>query len=96
MFGNVYLCSHKSKHTLYALKSVSRAKINAYRLQENIMLEKDLLLKLDHPMILRLTKTFKDQDRLYLLTEYIHGIDLFDAIRDVNQVTDTLAKFYTG
>jgi serine/threonine protein kinase len=81
---------------MYALKSVSRAKISAYRMEQNIMQEKDLLLRLDNPMIMRLVKTFKDADRLYLLTEFIHGIDLFDAIRDVDRVSDDMAMFYTG
>ena len=34
-------------------------------------------------MILKLIKTFKDIARVYFLTEYIQGTDLFDALRKI-------------
>jgi serine/threonine protein kinase len=30
MFGNVYLCIHREKKTVYALKSVLRATVDEY------------------------------------------------------------------
>jgi cGMP-dependent protein kinase len=39
-------------------------------------------------MIMKLVKTFKDQKRVYFLTEYIHGLDLFDAIREIGLLSD--------
>jgi serine/threonine protein kinase len=47
-------------------------------------------------MIMKCVKTLKDSNRIYFLTEHINGIDLFDALREVNVVSDSLAKFYTG
>jgi serine/threonine protein kinase len=73
MFGSVFLCAHKTKGTLYALKSVSRVKVNKFQIHSNLVAERELLLRLDHPMIMRLVKTFKDEARVYYLLEYIHG-----------------------
>ena len=60
------------------------------------MNEKNLLTRLDHNGIVHMVKTFKDKDRVYFLREYIHGIDLWDAMREINIVSDDQAKFYVG
>lgn len=39
-------------------------------------------------MIVKLVKTFKDDNRIYFLMEYINGKDLFDVIRDIGQVSE--------
>jgi cGMP-dependent protein kinase 1 len=96
MFGNVFLVVDKKKHRLYALKTVSRNKILKYEIQENLKLERTILLRLDHLFILKLVKTFKDDQRIYLLTELVKGSDLFDVLRDLNIVTDSEAKFYVA
>jgi len=40
-----------------------------------------MLMLLDHNMILKLVKTYKDTKRMYFLTEYVKGMDLFDVLR---------------
>jgi len=47
-------------------------------------------------MIMKLVKTFKDEDRIYFLMEFIHGIDLFDAIRELDVVDNEQCKFWVG
>lgn len=89
MFGCVYLVSHRTKKTLYALKCVSRKKIHMYQIYDNLVDERKITLQLDHSMIMKLVKTFKDSSRIYFLMEYIHGIDMFDAIREMNVVSDS-------
>lgn len=96
MFGNVFLVIDKYKRRLYALKTVSRKKIQKYEIQENLVLERKVLMALDHIMILKLIKTFKDEKRIYLLTEFVNGSDLFDTIRVLNLLSDADAKFYTS
>ena len=96
MFGNVFLVSDKNRNRLYALKTVSRRKIERYEIQENLILERKILLQLDHFLILKLVRTFKDQRRIYFLTEFVRGLDLFDVLRQLNLVSDRDAKFYTA
>lgn len=96
MFGNVYLAANTEKGTLYALKTVTRSKIAQFNMYENIQLERSILMQLDHNMILKLTKTFKDPKRVYFLTEYVTGQDLFDAIRAMGLLGDYDAKFYVS
>lgn len=51
---------------------------------------------LDHTMILKLVKTYKDSKRIYFLTEYVKGMDLFDVLRAMGLLNDNDAKFYTA
>jgi cGMP-dependent protein kinase 1 len=94
MFGNVFLVIHKSNQNLYALKTVDRRKINAYQIEENIALERKILLELDHVLIMKLVRTYKDDKRLYFLMEYIRGMDLFDVIRKLQLLKECDARFY--
>ena len=96
MFGNVFLTAHRTKRMLYALKTVDRRKILAYDIQENIVLERKVLLELDHIFILKLIRTFKDEFRLYFLLEYIKGMDLFDVLRELGLLNETDSRFYTA
>lgn len=96
MFGNVFLAIHKSKKTYYALKCVSRKKIEAYQIQPNILLERKVLLQLDHPLVMKLVKTFKDEQRVYFLLEFVVGLDLFDVLRKMNLLADADSRFYTA
>ena len=96
MFGNVFLTVHKSKKYFYALKTIDRRKIAAYEIYENIVLERRILMQLDHIFIMKLVRTFKDSARLYFLLEFINGSDLFEVIRKLNLVSENDARFYTA
>jgi cGMP-dependent protein kinase len=95
-FGNVHLVIHNSKNYLYALKSISRVKIEKYECYNDIVLERKILLQLDHPFIVKLVKTFKDGKRVHFLLEYVQGMDLFDTIRKMDILKENEARFYTS
>lgn len=47
-------------------------------------------------MISKFISTYKDKNRIYFLTEYVPGIDLYDALREMRLLSDTDAKFFTA
>mmetsp|Transcript_6147 Transcript_6147/g.792 ORF Transcript_6147/g.792 Transcript_6147/m.792 type:complete len:212 (+) Transcript_6147:1707-2342(+) len=94
MFGHVFLVVHKEKRSLYALKCIPRIKIACYELHESLLLEKRILMQLDHPFILKLIKSFKDSNRIYFLLEYVRGLDLFEVLRQMNLVSNEDAQFF--
>lgn len=93
-FGKVFLVRHKKEETLYALKTVERWKISEFNIYDNLLNERTILLQLDHPMLMKLVKTFKDDERLYFLCEYVEGCDLFDVLRNLDRVDEKLSMFY--
>ena len=74
-FGKVFLV-HNQKH-FYAIKF---AKIKNILMNKNLMRyyynEKKIMLQIDHPFILKLVKTLKNNEYLFFLLEYIDGITL--------------------
>jgi hypothetical protein len=52
MFGSVALVAHESRDMLFAIKSVPRTKIEAYEIHESLILERNILLQLDHTFIM--------------------------------------------
>lgn len=96
MFGLVVLVSHAQHKTLYALKSVPRSKVQLYDLHSNLAQERKIMLQVDHSLIIKLIRTFKDSDRVYFLLEYVSGLDFFDVLRLMGLVSNEDARFYTA
>ena len=95
MLGEVFLTMSLKTDHLYALKAIDRHKIDNAKIQDNLMLERKVLMQLDHLFILKLIKTFKDRKRIYFLLEYVRGADMFDVIRELGLLSSDDAKFYT-
>lgn len=94
--GNVNLTVHKEKGTLYIIKSILRQTIEENRIHSSLILEKSILMQIDHVMIIKLIKTFKDDKRIYFLLEYVNGKDLFDVCRELGKITEEQGKFYAA
>lgn len=92
--GVVFLAVHEKKKILFALKTVHKQKIYEYNMYAGIKLERKILLQLDHTFIMKLVKTFKDNKRVYFLTEYVRGMDLFDVIRKMNFISEAESRFF--
>ena len=95
MLGEVYLTTSLKNNHLYALKCIDRHKIDNSKIQDNLMLERKILMQIDHCFILKLIKTFKDCKRVYFLLEYVRGADMFDVIRELGLLSSEDARFYT-
>ena len=70
-FGRVRLVYHRATRAVYALKMLQKETIVKMKQQRNILNEKDILLRVDHPFIIRLFDTYRDRDRLYMLLELV-------------------------
>jgi CRP-like cAMP-binding protein len=70
-FGRVRLAFHRKTNRTFALKMLQKNQIVRLKQQSNIMNERDILLRMDHPFIIKLYDTYKDRDRLYMLLEIV-------------------------
>ena len=93
-YGNVSLVKNNKKNYLYAIKNISNKQILYNQLSSNLDLEKGILLRIDHPFIVKLVKTLKDDRFIYFLMDYIRGKELFDVIRDIGILTKSQCLFY--
>ncbi len=69
--SQVKLVYHAATKRTFAMKILQKVQIQQLRQQANIMNERDLMMKIDHPFILKLYDTYKDRDRLYMLLELV-------------------------
>eukprot|EP00397_Hematodinium_sp_SG-2012_P002186 GEMP01002192.1.p1 GENE.GEMP01002192.1~~GEMP01002192.1.p1 ORF type:complete len:968 (+),score=173.95 GEMP01002192.1:11-2914(+) len=93
-FGTVKLVVHKKTKTRYALKCVRKIAVMELKQEESIKMEREILAENDHPFIIRLVRTFKDDRFLYFLTELVTGGELYDAIRKLGILTPCQSQFY--
>ena len=95
-YGNVYLVQNKRNKFPYAIKAISKKQIDNEQLHKNLNLERSILLQIDHPFIVKLVKSLKDDRFIYFLMEYIKGKELFDVIRDIGLLNKPQTQFYGG
>lgn len=95
-FGHVYLVHNKIDGKLYALKACSKAQIVNKSIEKYTCREKNVLDNLNHPLIIKLYKTFRDQNFVYFLTDFIHGEELFDSIRVIDLQDNKQSAFYVA
>ena len=63
-------------------------------MEEFVLNEKKVLEELNHPFIVKFEKSYKDQAFLYILMQYIDGIDFFDMLREVGICNSGVSRFY--
>ena len=95
-FGTVCLVKNKKNNFNYAIKVISIKQIKGENIWENIELEKNILLQIEHPFIVKLVKTLKDENYVYFLMEYVNGKDLYDLIRDIGKLDKYETQFYAA
>jgi len=99
-FGRVKLVRHKVSGMPYAMKILNKAHVVAYKQQQNVIHEKELMTMCSHPFILKLHNTFKDKNHLYLLVDFVQGGELFTYLHcqpnSTGKLTEDHAKFYAS
>jgi len=78
----------------YALKTCDKEKVIRFDYINNLFREKDILSEIDHPNVVKLEGTFKDETALYFCLEYHSNGDLASLIRNNGPLPLNLTRFY--
>ena len=95
-FGNVNLVRNKKNKQFYAIKALDLEQIKKENLESCVELEKNVLLKMDHPFIMKMVKYLKDENYIFFINEYIKGKELWDVIRDIGLLNKEQTQFYVA
>lgn len=95
VIGKVFLVRKVDTRVVYAMKVIRKASVVRQELQENIKTERLILEEIDHPFIARLCFSFQTKDKLYLVTDYCSGGELFHHMTDVGFRYE-LCRFYAA
>ena len=96
-FGRVRLVkTFGGESTLYALKAMKKNEIMRHKQFDHIFSEVTLLNIFNNPFIVNMVSHFQDENRLYVLLEFISGGELFRLLRKNEKFTNPQAMFYAA
>ena len=95
-FGNV--CLTHNEIFFYAIKAISKSFAEKQKFGvKYLFYEKNTLFSMDHPFILKLIKTLKNENWLFFLMEYISGINLGEYLETKKNKRNLFeTKFYAA
>ena len=80
VFGHVFLVEDKETKVKYAMKVLSKMHVLKQKKMNYVRTERDIMLSLNHPNIVRIHITFQDNENLYYITELAENGDLQKAL----------------
>uniref|UniRef100_A0A671L6K8 non-specific serine/threonine protein kinase n=1 Tax=Sinocyclocheilus anshuiensis TaxID=1608454 RepID=A0A671L6K8_9TELE len=90
-FGKVFLVkkiTEPDAGQLYAMKVLKKATLKV-RDRMRTKMERDILVEVNHPFIVKLHYAFQTEGKLYLILDFLRGGDLFTRLsKEVNYVID--------
>ena len=93
-FGTVYLVEHKTSKILYAMKILDKGQIKENDLIENSKIERIILSRFNYPFIVDLIYSFQSNSKLFLVTEYISGGDMYLLLKKLKRLSKRMIKIY--
>ena len=83
----VSLVLSKTNGKLYIIKSYPKNRIIKEKLFTLVESIKNIMLKIDHPLIVKFIKILKDRNHIFFLYEFISGIEFNVLIREIEHPT---------
>ena len=96
-YGKIYLVMYKKTSEIFALKSIRKDQIISENILYNILNEKEILSNNESEFILNLSFFFQTPERIYFVTPFIKGGDLFNLLKKKNgHLSEDLIRFYSA
>ena len=93
-FSKVWKVKWKKTGAIFALKEMSKPRIIDKKCESTILLERDLLSKMNHPFIVNMHFSFQDINSLYLVMDLITGKDLRYHLSKEKKFSSEVSKFF--
>jgi serum/glucocorticoid-regulated kinase 2 len=79
--SKVVLVEFTPTKELYAMKCIKKSDILENDFMENILLEKKILMDIEHPFLVGLSFFFQNEDRIFFVLPYIPGGELYEYLK---------------
>ncbi|KAJ8752847.1 hypothetical protein K2173_008582 [Erythroxylum novogranatense] len=93
-FGRVFLARKRKTGDLFAIKVLKKADMIRKNAVESILAERDILITVRNPFVVRFFYSFTCRENLYLVMEYLNGGDLFSLLRNLGCLDEDMARIY--
>jgi serine/threonine protein kinase len=95
-FGKVMLVRHKATGALLALKTLKKATLLQRNQIAHTKTERKVLQIVAHPFIVNLKAAFQTPDKLYLVTDFAGGGELFFWLKRQKRFSESRARLYAA
>ncbi|CAN1265697.1 Probable serine/threonine protein kinase IREH1 [Linum perenne] len=93
-FGRVFLAKKRTTGDLFAIKVLKKADMIRKNAVESILAERDILISVRNPFVVRFFYSFTCRENLYLVMEYLNGGDLYSLLRNMGCLDEDVARVY--
>eukprot|EP01129_Flabellula_baltica_P009781 TRINITY_DN4054_c0_g1_i3.p1 TRINITY_DN4054_c0_g1~~TRINITY_DN4054_c0_g1_i3.p1 ORF type:complete len:784 (+),score=156.57 TRINITY_DN4054_c0_g1_i3:168-2519(+) len=94
-FGKVLLCKLVDTNQTYAMKCILKKSLVRHKKEiEHTLAERSVMMKLDHPFLMKLHYTFQTDDKLIYVMDYVNGGELFFHLEREGTFDMDRARFY--
>jgi len=98
-FGKVFLVKPEgdsSSAEVYAMKVLDKADVVRRHQVEHTRTEREIMAKASHPFIVSLRFAFQTEDKLYMITEYCPGGELYFHLKKMKSFSVNMMQFYSA
>ncbi|XP_010914243.1 probable serine/threonine protein kinase IRE4 isoform X2 [Elaeis guineensis] len=95
-FGKVFLARKRTTGDLFAIKVLKKLDMIRKNDVERILAERNILITVRNPFVVRFFYSFTCRDNLYLVMEYLNGGDLYSLLRKVGCLEEDVARIYVA
>ncbi|XP_028551979.1 probable serine/threonine protein kinase IREH1 isoform X2 [Dendrobium catenatum] len=93
-FGRVFLAKKRTTGDLFAIKVLRKADMIRKNAVESILAERDILITVRNPFVVRFFYSFTSRENLYLVMEYLNGGDLYSLLRNLGCLDEEITRIY--
>jgi serine/threonine protein kinase len=95
-YGKVFLVRKKDSDEVCAMKILKKKEMIKRDQVLHIKTEKRIMEIVDHPFIVKLRYAFHNKQKLYIITKFLPGGELFFHLSRVERFNEASAKFYAS
>ncbi|KNC49743.1 AGC protein kinase [Thecamonas trahens ATCC 50062] len=95
-FAKVYLVRLEATGEVFAMKVLSKKDIVERDEVEHTLGERNILLKVDHPFIVRMYYAFQSPSKLFFVLEYVPGGELFTLLQRKRRLPEEQVRLYAA
>ena len=93
-FGKVLLVYNEELKKYFAMKTLKKDNIKKYQQTKHTKEERKILEKIDYPFISKLYYAFQNDKKLYMITEYMPGGEMFYHLHNNDHFSENKTRFY--
>ncbi|XP_031265830.1 probable serine/threonine protein kinase IRE [Pistacia vera] len=95
-FGRVFLARKRATGDLFAIKVLKKADMIRKNAVESILAERNILISVRNPFVVRFFYSFTCRENLYLVMEYLNGGDLYSLLKNLGCLDEDMARVYVA